>query len=532
MEIGGGGGSSAKESTTPSTPSSGSGAAAKTEAATPSSSVSESSSVSAQESKSDSVTAVQETPEIGSASDLHSGEEASSNPENATDFSQIQSDAAAEAGGEAVVDERVEKYEDLSSQLDQLMSDGPITPYWEMEVTDLQIQIGQVTNETVGAVAGSTAELDNARDKLTERVAMVERAQVEIVPFLDEAQTERFTEYSTGRLEEVMAPFEAATDKFLTATADPLYPSILSNAPPYEQIDAFSGMAENLALSDKGRQELADLVDGMAGLGDHPLAEVAAEARQKLTGSDLEALDRALGLITGIDSANRPEGAEARVEAARELLGIGPDSAFGQANQAGMDAYSFLKYGQDGASKVVDAGEKALDLAATRRIVDGPLARNLGIALGGAGKMLDGLGGVLDGLDLVQQVADGDVLGASSSALGLAQFGLQVVAPRIAEKAAGPVAAVTTGIAVLQFVNDWKQYPVDFLNPGLDYAMGDDPLRGALYGMDQTMINLYGFDQTQPMRPQLIERVEEVLPYWEGLDAMTIAFNFQRLSVL
>lgn len=531
MEIGGGGGGSTKETTTTST------ATAKAESPAPSSSVSESSSGdSPKDTGAASATAtVQETPEIGSPSDLHSGEEAPSNPDNSTEFSQIQAEAAAEAGGEEVVDERVEKYEGLSDQLDQLMAAGPSDPNfyinWENEVRGVQFEMDLMTTNTRGEVAGATAELTDARENLTERVAMVERAQIEIVPFLDDDQTVRFNEYSTNKLEEVTAPFEAATDRFLTATADPLYPGMVSDMPPQEQIDTFNGLAENLPLSEKGREELANIVDGMAGLGDHPLAEVAAEARQKLTGTDLEAFDRALGLITGIDAANRPDGAEARVEAARELLGIGPESTFGQANEAGVNAFSFLQLGQNGATQAAKAAEQAVDLAATRRMLDGPLARNLGMVLGGAGKALDGLGTVLDAVDVVHQVVDGDMLGASSSALGIAQFTMQVLAPRIAEKTAGPVGVITTGIAALQFVNDWKQYPVDFLNPGLDYAMGDDPLRGALYGMDQTMINLYGFDQSQPMRPQLVERLDEVLPSWQTLDALTVGTNFQRLAV-
>ena len=459
---------------------------------------------------------------VSSAVELNSGGSSSSDPKKSESFARVQSEAAkAVAGTSAPTDSEAAEYRELRDRIEEIEENPPETFGLSVHPDILELDSARLKSELIsleaqGAYGSALGEVESAIDDLKETAAMVEKAELEAVPFMDSDQAAEFREYASEEVAKESPAIEEASARLVDELNDPVFQETLKDLPRAEQLDVIEGMARNLGFTEVGRGRLGSFVDGLTGVSDDPLAEVALDLQASLTGEDLAALERNLGLIAGIDGQARPDGAAARADSLRTELGVATgDSPFQTGVTVGNDSFAF-------------AAEMTLD--AVERLTEGSSSQALGIV----GKVAGGAGAALDALGAVQALQEGDVLGALGSAAGVASFVAQVapkLAPRLLTKVAGPLGVASTAIDVLQFVGDQAKY-ADFLRTGLDRAMGDDPLKAAVWGASEVEINLLGFDRTQPMRPQLENELAQVIgPQWRELDSYLIESDFWRRAI-
>lgn len=439
----------------------------------------------------------------------------SSEPDRAQAVVQEQAEAARAVTGDPP-DPEVEEYRANRERLEELR-EQPVTPEDPMAVG---LEMQQLENdmylpqlEAGIAYDDDLGKLQDRFEDMTEMAQQVAAVRAEVGAFIEGDAAELFETHLAEQMATVSQPLEDATQRFVERLNDPLLQETMRDWPALEQEEFFAEASRLLGYSEAGQERIASFMDGLAGLSDDPLAELAVELREERASSGL---DNSLGLLAGIDAQARPDGAEERAQVVADALGIEPESSFFAAREIGTDAFAAL------AGQLPKAVEQGAHQAA--RLVDSMNGDSRVLQL--VGRYAGGAGALLDTVSAVEKVQDGDLLGAAGSAAGVASFVAGFVAPRLA----GPLGWAATGVTVLEMIADRGAY-ADFRREAVSQALGDDPMVDVLWGIDSGVVNLMNLDPNVSPRQALETRVSDILgSEWANLDPSVLHHDFWRLA--
>lgn len=438
-----------------------------------------------------------------------------SEPASAQTVVQEQAETARAVTGDPP-DPKVEEYRENRERLEELR-EQPVTPDDAMlvglEIQQLendmylpQLEAGIAYDEDLGV-------LQDRFEDMTEMAQQVAAVRAEVGAFIEGDAAERFETHLAEQMATVSQPLEEASQRFVERLNDPLLQETMRDWPALEQEEFFAEASRLLGYSEAGQERIAGLMDGLAGLSDDPLAELAVELREQRASSGL---DNSLGLMAGIDAQARPDGAEERAQMVADALGIEPESSFFAAREIGTDAFAAL------AGQLPNAVQQGANQAA--RLVDSMNGDSRVLQL--VGRYAGGAGALLDTIGAVEKVQDGNLLGAAGSAAGVASFVASFVAPRLA----GPLGMAATGVTVLEMMADQGAY-AEFRREAVSHALGDDPMVDVLWGIDSGVVNLMNLDPNVSPRQALETRVSDILgSEWANLDPSVLHHEFWRLA--
>lgn len=423
-----------------------------------------------------------------------------------------QAEAAEGASGQGISRELMD-YQQNVDELESLGEVGLFDPA-RSEAVDLSLAVTRVRDQTWGELVSVSQPVQEALDKVTWRSQIVAAAVTSDGPFMTEEQGVLFeayaSEYQTKALEELNQVSPAYVEK----TRDPMTLAVVGDSTTEEQLAFFENSVRLLGSSPAGRERLGEVVDGLAGLSDDPMADLALTLRDGLEEGQLRQLDGDLGLMTGIDGQFRSEGYQERLAAITETLQIEPNAEhhFSEGEQAGMLTYAGVATG------ALEEMDRLPGL--------GGLQEN-GL-LGQVTSVAEHAGALVGALDTIYQFQEGDIVAGGSGLVGLSGFALRNVAP----KAAPVVGWIATGVGVtneaLDMLNDHMDF-VDFRRGALEAAMPDDPLRHILWGGNPSSNGL-SLRTDIPARDALMERADSILPGWQDLDPEMVKFEFWNLA--
>ncbi|MGE0491983.1 MAG: hypothetical protein AB7S38_22410 [Vulcanimicrobiota bacterium] len=440
--------------------------------------------------------------------------------------------------------QRVEDYHALAQQQETLVQ----TIQHDIDTNNYGLgSMGPTNLEKFSAV---NQQIESIRDNFDQALAGVEdqaaavqaqaaaKAELEgtTAQLMSPEERQNLIDKDNQKLEQVAAPMDAATQKMIKEMNDPVFKENFQDWDPVRQADFYSDMARTMGYTPTGQQWAGDLVDGLASLGrgqdtNNVYSQVAQELSTSLTGQRKDALDDSLGLLAGIDRAGRPQGADQRLAAAGEALGVPKDQldsfiqnldpsspaslpsapgalyGGGRFTNAAALAYNAFQTGNGQGSPDVLAGASNLaDLAsgtASLANFGGQLSR-LGQFANGASRLSGYLSigsGVYQATQGNWAGVPGPIMGGAGGLIGANPVGLTLMG---AGMAAGPLL-------------DQADY-ADYAYNQVSGALGAEPfdsLRGtALATADQSGVNL--MDRARPADMSLPEFFNQELARYDG----------------
>lgn len=387
-------------------------------------------------------------------------------------------------------DPRVLRYRELREEHHQI-EPGPF------RAVTIDPEFANLSDDTTMAYQDALGQVEDRAQDLFRTMQIVAGERAEVQPFLNEEQSERFDSYLTEETSKSLQPFEDASRELVDQLDDPLQAEVMGDWPRDRQLEFFEDASRYLGYSEAGRERLARFTDGLSGERQDPLAQLAADLRHQTEGEERNQLDTSLGLLVGVDGAARPEGAPERLAQIHDRLNFSTESPFLDALEVADTAFSGLLtesgLGLADTLGSLENGSEQFYHWTSRGQSENKILSTVANVAGGAAA-------VLDTVDAVDRMHEGDLLGATGSALGAAAF--------VARRASMPLSAASLAISGYQFLDDRSERAA-FREQGLSQSMGDDPLQHVLMAAPLEQMWALNLDQALAPRVALENRLEE-----------------------
>lgn len=529
--------------------------------------------------------------ESSPAQDALAGDSAVSDPDNSREVAGVQSDAAesvtgpadtsdsgsvdsvdeaAETESSAVTEEeaavemtpeeeaRLDEYEAARAVLDEAALAAP-GDLLDMAAIHEARAVVMGFDEEFRAVMG---DLDTTFAALDKQVAYQSTFLANEGAMLQPDELAAATAFTEGEVAKAQAAFDEATKAVLDTIEEPAFKALLSDMDPADQQRFFEDMARYMPASEIGRTWSADFTDGLAALGaegqtPNAYAEMAVSLRDGLPEEAQKELDASLGLLVGTGLAERPQDADAKLQAAAEALGLpeaqmaalrNPDGvafedlgAFTQTAAAAFNAFDALKefdapgnalgdlatnltyadLGMTGLSKLSEAAAKSSSVGGLLGATQQGAARVMGVASGALSKVSLAFS-VVATLDQIRQ---GNAAGAFDGALGVAGGALTIAGT--GGWALAGYALVGAGLA-LPAIRESANYQA-FATSTVEAALGD-AATGTLRGEMITYSPSYGVTLLDQLRPPDVSAADFLNSYVENFNPEALGMSSEIWS--
>lgn len=446
---------------------------------------------------------------------------------------------------------RMEEYRDLRTRLEEIdavidRNDATIEEAGGMGTHEavapgaLVMERLQVVEEIQGMhddYSDVLQDVDIAYEEVQQQRAFNEALLTTNGALMQGEELEALQSFATDELAEASQPFEAATDQLLAHIEDPVFQEFFRDWEPARQQDFVRDVSQYLPQTESGRAWIAELNDGFVELSRTGQAETFpsafAELRDRVSESELQALDHDLGGLVGIDLIARPEGAEDRLASVASALNLPAEQrelllhadpegdpealgAFAQSVGLTLEAHDQLKevFGTgellsqvNGAAGLVGTTSRGLvGLAelASRSVSSGKALRALRAGLdvvAATGKGVGGAAGVVgdvfDVLTLTHQVSRGELVDAGTTAVGM-------VGGAMLASSSAPVAVTGGALVGLSMVAPAFMEHQDYLNfqdQAMRSVLGDSP-NSTMRGWSLVDANAINIQRLDSMRPE------------------------------
>lgn len=516
------------------------------------------------------------------AQDALAGDSAISDPDNSREVAGAQSDAAESVTGPAdasdpvdgtveaddpatVAEEevdaemtpeeeaRLEEYEAARAVLDEAALAAP-GDLLDMPAIHEARAVVMGFDEEYRAVMG---DLDTTFAALDKQVAYQSTFLANEGAMLQPDEFEAAKAFTEEEVAKAQAAFDEATKAVLSAIEEPAFKALLSDMEPAELQGFFEDMGRYMPASEVGRAWSADFTDGLAALGaqgqtSNAYAEMAVSLRDGLAAEAQRELDASLGLLVGTGLAERPQNADARLEAAAEALGLpeaemaalrNPEGvafedlgAFTQTAAAAFNAFDALKAFDAPGNALgelatnltyADLGMTGLSKLSSAAAASSSVGGLLGATQRGAASLMGVASGALSKASLafsvvstLDQIRQGNAAGTFDGALGVVGGALTIAGT--GGWALAGYALVGAGLA-MPAIRESANYQA-FATSAVEAALGE-AATGTLRGEMITYSPSYGVNLLDQLRPAGMSPADFLNSYIEKFNPEAIGMS-------